>query len=129
MRPKADDHSAWPFNWDESWISHRVTLCRAKGGKPPTIPRLPVCYLLRHPLRSGTLHHSHGLQSERVRPLLINTKLRVPASANAALPRPELMQQIDRVADRKLAIVSAPTGFGKSTLLTQWALARRCAGQ
>ena len=60
--------------------------------------------------------------------MLIQTKLRVPASGNSVVPRPELMQQIDRVADRKLAIVSAPTGFGKSTLLTQWAIARQAEG-
>ncbi|MBI1173333.1 hypothetical protein GC209_18250 [bacterium] len=60
--------------------------------------------------------------------MLIHTKLRIPASASAALPRPDLLAEIDRVADRKLAIVSAPTGFGKSTLLTQWALARQAEG-
>ena len=60
--------------------------------------------------------------------MLIQTKLRIPAASNGVVPRSELMQQIDRVVDRKLAVVSAPTGFGKSTLLTQWASARQAEG-
>ena len=60
--------------------------------------------------------------------MLIQTKLRIPAAANGVVPRPALMQQIDGIVDRKLAVVSAPTGFGKSTLLTQWAAARQAEG-
>ncbi|MGB3146740.1 MAG: LuxR C-terminal-related transcriptional regulator [Paracoccaceae bacterium] len=53
--------------------------------------------------------------------MLIETKLRVPAAGAGVVMRPELIRQIDVIRERKLAIVAAPTGFGKSTLLTQWA--------
>lgn len=53
--------------------------------------------------------------------MLIETKLRLPPSGQSELARLDLLSQLDQVAQRRLAIVSAPTGFGKSTLLAQWA--------
>jgi LuxR family maltose regulon positive regulatory protein len=53
--------------------------------------------------------------------MLIETKLRLPPPGQSELARLDLLAQLDEVAQRRLAIVSAPTGFGKSTLLAQWA--------
>ncbi len=53
--------------------------------------------------------------------MLIETKLRLPLPVQSELVRVDLLTQLDQVAQRRLAIVSAPTGFGKSTLLAQWA--------
>ena len=53
--------------------------------------------------------------------MLIETKLRLPPSGQNQLARSDLLAQLDAVAQRRLAIVSAPTGFGKTTLLAQWA--------
>lgn len=53
--------------------------------------------------------------------MLIETKLRLPPPGQNGLARSDLLAQLDGVSQRRLAIVSAPTGFGKSTLLAQWA--------
>ena len=53
--------------------------------------------------------------------MLIETKLRLPPPGQIELARSDLLAQLDGVSQRRLAIVSAPMGFGKSTLLAQWA--------
>ena len=51
---------------------------------------------------------------------LLETKLYVPRSRPALVPRPRLSERLDRGTASKLTIVSAPAGFGKTTLLTEW---------
>jgi LuxR family maltose regulon positive regulatory protein len=53
------------------------------------------------------------------RPLL-GTKLYRPRPRRGAVPRPRLLEQLNRALDSSLTIVSAPAGFGKSTLLAAW---------
>jgi ATP/maltotriose-dependent transcriptional regulator MalT len=57
----------------------------------------------------------------RERDVLLATKLRVPRSRRDVLVRPRLLDRIEEAAARELLLVSAPAGFGKSTLLTEWA--------
>jgi LuxR family transcriptional regulator, maltose regulon positive regulatory protein len=57
---------------------------------------------------------------DRERDALLATKLRVPRSRDV-LARPRLLELLDEAADRELLLVSAPAGFGKSTLLAEWA--------
>ena len=51
---------------------------------------------------------------------LLETKLYVPRSRRGLVPRPRLSERLDRGTASKLMLVSAPAGFGKTTLLTQW---------
>ena len=51
---------------------------------------------------------------------LLETKLYVPRSRRALVPRPRLSERLDRGIASKLMLVSAPAGFGKTTLLTEW---------
>ncbi|HEY2576162.1 MAG TPA: hypothetical protein VGI74_07620 [Streptosporangiaceae bacterium] len=51
---------------------------------------------------------------------LLETKFYVPRSRRALVPRPRLSERLDRAAASKLLLVSAPAGFGKTTLLTEW---------
>lgn len=60
--------------------------------------------------------------------MLISTKIQPPALREALVERPRLLRLLDRAAAGKLAIVSSPAGFGKSTLLSQWA-ARAARGR
>jgi LuxR family maltose regulon positive regulatory protein len=53
-------------------------------------------------------------------PLLLDTKFYPPSSARALVPRPRLRDSLARGTASKLMLVSAPAGFGKSTLLAQW---------
>ncbi len=51
---------------------------------------------------------------------LLETKLRVPRLRRALVARPRLSERLSRGAESALTLVSAPAGFGKTTLLTEW---------
>jgi LuxR family maltose regulon positive regulatory protein len=51
---------------------------------------------------------------------LIKTKLSPPRQSRKAVQREELMQMLAPGLRRTLTIVTAPAGFGKTTLLTAW---------
>jgi LuxR family maltose regulon positive regulatory protein len=51
---------------------------------------------------------------------LLETKFYVPRPRRGLVPRPRLSERLDRGAAAKLMLVSAPAGFGKTTLLTEW---------
>ena len=53
-------------------------------------------------------------------PLLLETKLYVPRPRRDLVPRPRLSRRLDRGAASRLMLVSAPAGFGKTTLLAEW---------
>jgi LuxR family maltose regulon positive regulatory protein len=52
--------------------------------------------------------------------LLLSTKLGPSQSRPTLVARPRLTAKLGRVAGRKLTVVSAPAGFGKTTLLVEW---------
>src|SRR5690349_19649377 len=54
-----------------------------------------------------------------VAPVLV-TKLYAPRSRSEAIPRPHLLARLDAGLRRTLTLVSAPAGFGKSTLVGAW---------
>ena len=58
---------------------------------------------------------------------LLETKFYVPQARRGQVPRPRLSERLDRGAASKLMLVSAPAGFGKTTLLTEWLAARPAA--
>jgi len=51
---------------------------------------------------------------------LLETKLHVPRLRPALVGRPRLSEQLSRGTESALTLVSAPAGFGKTTLLTGW---------
>jgi LuxR family transcriptional regulator, maltose regulon positive regulatory protein len=51
---------------------------------------------------------------------LLETKLYVPRSRRRVVPRPRLAELLDRGTESKLVLVSAPAGFGKTTLVAEW---------
>src|SRR5438067_8200964 len=59
---------------------------------------------------------------------LLETKLYVPRPRRRLVPRPRLRERLDRGTESKLTLVSAPAGFGKTTLLAEW-LTAAPAGQ
>jgi LuxR family maltose regulon positive regulatory protein len=52
--------------------------------------------------------------------LLIHTKLRPPYLREGLLPRPHLLAQLDRGLAAGLILVSAPAGYGKTSLAVDW---------
>ena len=52
-------------------------------------------------------------------PILL-TKLFIPANRPELVSRSRLIEQLNRGLHRKLTLISAPAGFGKTTLVTDW---------
>ncbi|MBV7340128.1 AAA family ATPase [Chloroflexi bacterium TSY] len=51
---------------------------------------------------------------------MIPTKLFVPPQRHSLIPRPRLINRLNRQQFGKLTVVVAPAGFGKTTLVTTW---------
>ena len=51
---------------------------------------------------------------------LLETKLHIPRWRRSLVARPRLGERLSRGAESALTLVSAPAGFGKTTLLTEW---------
>src|SRR5690242_9210727 len=52
--------------------------------------------------------------------LILATKLYVPPPPPKAVLRRRLMERLVEGLERKLTLISAPAGFGKTTLVTSW---------
>src|SRR5690348_8281230 len=55
---------------------------------------------------------------------LLHTKLMAPRLQPTMIEREELLARLDAGLTKKITVVSAPTGFGKTTLVSMW-IARR----
>lgn len=51
---------------------------------------------------------------------LRRAKLVPPRTSSDLVPRPSLLEHLDRFSDRPLLFIAAPAGYGKSVLMTQW---------
>src|SRR5215208_8070718 len=51
---------------------------------------------------------------------LVYTKLRPSKARPELVARPRLTAKLERQSGRKLTLISAPAGFGKTTLLVEW---------
>lgn len=51
---------------------------------------------------------------------LLQTKLHMPPLHHDLVPRPRLIERLDEGLTCKLILVSAPAGFGKTTLVAKW---------
>jgi LuxR family maltose regulon positive regulatory protein len=51
---------------------------------------------------------------------LLVTKLNIPQLRPELIPRPRLIEKLNRGLKGRLTLVSAPAGFGKTTLITDW---------
>lgn len=61
--------------------------------------------------------------------LILSTKINIPPLRQDCAPRPRLCEQCATGLARKLLLVSAPAGFGKTTLVTTWIHHERQRGQ
>ena len=50
---------------------------------------------------------------------LLSTKFLAQRQPRHALPRPHLVERLERDLDKRLILISAPPGYGKTTLLSQ----------
>ncbi len=51
---------------------------------------------------------------------MLLTKLHIPPAGNNIVHRPDLYEKLNIGLTRKLILISAPAGFGKTTLLSDW---------
>jgi LuxR family transcriptional regulator, maltose regulon positive regulatory protein len=51
---------------------------------------------------------------------LVETKLYPPKLRRSLVARPRLSGRLSRGAESRLTLISAPAGFGKTTLLAEW---------
>ena len=51
---------------------------------------------------------------------LLTTKLYIPQLSVNLVSRSRLYERLDEGLTRKLTLISAPAGFGKSTLVAEW---------
>jgi LuxR family maltose regulon positive regulatory protein len=61
----------------------------------------------------------------RERDVLLATKLHVPRPRPGFVPRPRLLARLGEGKERELVLVCTPAGFGKTSLLGDWARHRR----
>lgn len=52
--------------------------------------------------------------------IVLTTKLQPPSSIHSLVSRPRLLERINQGLERKLTLVCAPAGSGKTTLFTDW---------
>src|SRR2546429_6439838 len=51
---------------------------------------------------------------------ILATKLYIPGLRPNVVSRPRLLERLNEGLHRKLTLISAPAGFGKTTLLSEW---------
>jgi LuxR family maltose regulon positive regulatory protein len=51
---------------------------------------------------------------------ILNTKLYIPPTRPKLVPRLRLIERLTDGLHRKLTLISAPAGFGKTTLVSEW---------
>lgn len=72
---------------------------------------------------SGSAGRSdNGVGQAGARAVLLATKLHVPAMGAQLVHRAALLDALSAGRTRKLTLLSAPAGWGKTTLLAQWAM-------
>ncbi|MGH1365228.1 MAG: LuxR C-terminal-related transcriptional regulator [Calditrichia bacterium] len=61
--------------------------------------------------------------------LLLETKLYRPKWRSGMVQRPRLAERLQLGSERKLTLISAPAGFGKTTLLAEWLATAKMANR
>jgi LuxR family transcriptional regulator, maltose regulon positive regulatory protein len=110
------------------WKAYRAQggkLHRAYLGKPEdmTLERLiTVAQALATACLSATGEggHSEPMSHSSQQEPVLTTKLSIPPARSDSVPRPHLIDRLNGMMQRKLTLLSAPAGFGKTTLLSMW---------
>ncbi|MCX6046886.1 MAG: LuxR C-terminal-related transcriptional regulator [Chloroflexi bacterium] len=71
-------------------------------------------------MQTKQLNGATQLRAEPSSPPLLATKLHIPQARPDLTARQRLLEQLNRGLSSKLTLISAPAGFGKTTLVSQW---------
>lgn len=104
-----------------NWDADRAA---TQDASPPSFPaRLRDSTDSRSADMSGSAGRSdNGVGQAGARAVLLATKLHVPAMGAQLVHRAALLDALSAGRTRKLTLLSAPAGWGKTTLLAQWAM-------
>jgi len=75
-------------------------------------------FVTTQPTAKATGDHDWGAADEKTP--IIRTKLHRPLIPEEHVHRPRLLEQLEEGRQRKLTLISAPAGYGKSILLSCW---------
>ena len=56
---------------------------------------------------------------------LLSTKFIIPPARAEWISRPRLLERLDQASEFRLVLISAPAGYGKTTLLSAWVADRK----
>jgi hypothetical protein len=82
----------------------------------------PTARYARRPTAIIESQGSNSLPDWSMSVPILNTKLYIPPPQPGVVLRPRLMKRLDEGMHRRLILVCAPAGFGKTTLLSQWVI-------
>ncbi|MBE9519183.1 MAG: hypothetical protein IMY68_11460, partial [Bacteroidetes bacterium] len=68
----------------------------------------------------GKTHSEPSSLPQKQEQPIIATKIYIPPPRPNIVKRPRLMELMNEGMDRKLTLISAPPGFGKTTLVSEW---------
>ena len=80
----------------------------------------------RNKSKNGQVHRNADGEEISLKPGILLTKLQRPPVAADILPRKRLMDRLNEGRERILTLISAPAGYGKSTLASRWVAACDC---
>lgn len=60
---------------------------------------------------------------------ILTTKFFIPKPRKGLITRPQLLEQLDAGLDKQFTLISAPAGYGKTTLVSEWVCELRKAKQ
>lgn len=103
----------------ELTLAHLETLAAAlnRDESPAAAPAVPITHALPQPAGAPTFPTS-----------LFAAKLQLPRPRAQLVPRERLLARLDAGLDCRLTLISAPAGFGKTTIAGQWIAARSACG-
>jgi LuxR family maltose regulon positive regulatory protein len=77
---------------------------------------------------SSLISGHHGLHLAKPGPIILTVKLARPLPRPEHVARPRLVEQLRAGVRDRLTLLAAPLGFGKTTLLAEWAAAEEGLG-
>jgi len=113
---------------------HEVAVLLAQGSRcsqdqvcpvPPEPEHKAVQHREKHsaqatiPIKQQARDH---LAYRRRYPVLLTTKLSLPFIRTQVVMRPHLLESLHHIPQHSLTLISAPAGFGKTTLLSTWCM-------
>src|SRR5215213_5909616 len=98
-RPPAPGQGDHRFGYSELWpLRQRARWCRRRADVP-----------------------SAAAQRSSLGPVILRMKLTRPLLRSDHVARPDLVDRLQAGGNRRLTLLAAPLGFGKTTLLPEWA--------